>query len=291
MRHRLAGVAEVVGDGHRDVGHRHLPRTHHLVAADHAADRAIADRDQEGLVGDRRETQQPIRRVAQIEFVERRTAACGGVTRRTSRSIFGALPNNTSSGRSTGRVAVLPVFEHQHAGVVDFADHRVRAALARARCAAKSSRLARHRRRARSAPATRCTTAPWATCRARRSESPRRSMTRAATRRVRDRLRAPRSTGRPRRRRGSSRIGLSVQRARAAVDDLLRAPLDLRIATLHRGEIEIGARRAAVHRRRRAAAEADQHRGPAEHDDLRADRDLALLDVLAAHVAQSRRRS
>ena len=108
-RHRFTGVPEVIGDRHRDVGDRHLPRAHHLVAADHAADRAIADRDQEGLVGDGREAQQAIGRVAQIEL----SAANGSLrrrTRRTSRSIFGALPNNTSSGRSTGacRVACLP---------------------------------------------------------------------------------------------------------------------------------------------------------------------------------------
>ncbi len=74
---------------------------------------------------------------------------------------------------------------------------------------------------------------------------------------------------------------------RAAVDDLLRAPLDFRIATLHRGEIEIGAGGAAVHRRRRSAAETDQHRRPAEHDDFRTHRNLALLHVLATHVAET----
>ncbi len=78
-RHRFAGMAEVVGNRHGDVGHRHLPGPHHLVAADHAADGAIADRNQEGLVGHRRETQQPIRGFAQVELRGRRTppaAAC-----------------------------------------------------------------------------------------------------------------------------------------------------------------------------------------------------------------------
>jgi hypothetical protein len=37
-------------------------------------------------------------------MAERSSGVDGGASRRTSRSIFGALPNNTSSGRSTGRV-------------------------------------------------------------------------------------------------------------------------------------------------------------------------------------------
>jgi hypothetical protein len=56
----------------------------------------------------------------------------------------------------------------------------------------------------------------------------------------------------------------------AAVDDLLAAALHLRVAALHRGEIEVLAALAARHRRGGAAAEADQHRRAAQHDQLRA---------------------
>jgi hypothetical protein len=42
-RHCFAGMAEVVGNRDGDVGHRHLPGPDHLVAADHAADGAVAD--------------------------------------------------------------------------------------------------------------------------------------------------------------------------------------------------------------------------------------------------------
>jgi hypothetical protein len=69
--HGFAGVAEVVGDRHRDIGHRHLPGPHHLVAADHAAHRAIADGNEEGLVGHGREAQQAISRVAQVDAGQR----------------------------------------------------------------------------------------------------------------------------------------------------------------------------------------------------------------------------
>src|SRR5690606_6510221 len=81
--------------------------------------------------------------------------------------------------------------------------------------------------------------------------------------------------------------GILAPERRAAVDDFLRAALDLRVATLHRGEIEVGTRGTAAHRRSRAAAEADEHGRPAQHHDLRAHRDVAFLNVVAAHVAEA----
>src|SRR5690606_32998380 len=75
----------------------------------------------------------------------------------------------------------------------------------------------------------------------------------------------------------------------AAVDDLLRAPLHLGVAALHGREVELRLALPRTLRRRGAAAQADQHRGAAEHDELVAGRGLALLDVDAAHVAQAAR--
>ena len=60
--HGFARVALVAAQGDGGVGHRHLPGAHHLIAADQSAHRAIADRDQKGLVGDRRQTQQAVQR-------------------------------------------------------------------------------------------------------------------------------------------------------------------------------------------------------------------------------------
>ena len=109
-RHRFAGVAEVVGDGHGDVGHRHLPRAHHLVAADHAADGAIADRNQEGLVGHRRETQQAIGGFAQVELVGRRTqpAAASRDARRAASSAPCLTTLRAADPPGACRAACLP---------------------------------------------------------------------------------------------------------------------------------------------------------------------------------------
>ena len=52
--HGLAGVDVEGGGGDGAIGHGHLPRADHLIAADESADRAVADRDEERLVRDGR---------------------------------------------------------------------------------------------------------------------------------------------------------------------------------------------------------------------------------------------
>ena len=74
-------------------------------------------------------------------------------------------------------------------------------------------------------------------------------------------------------------MGLCIAQRPAAVDDFLRAALHLRVAALHRGEIQIRAAAAAADRGGGAAAQADQHGRAAEHHQLRADRHLALLHM------------
>ena len=71
------------------------------------------------------------------------------------------------------------------------------------------------------------------------------------------------------------------------VDHFLRTPLDLGVTALHRGKIQIGAGGAAADRRSGAAAQSDEHGRSAQHDELRADRHLALLNIRAANVAQA----
>ncbi|MCY1501904.1 hypothetical protein D9M68_359910 [compost metagenome] len=73
----------------------------------------------------------------------------------------------------------------------------------------------------------------------------------------------------------------------AAVDDLLAAALHFRVLALHRGEVEVGGAGAGRHRGCGTAAEADQHGRAAQHDELGADADLALLHVLGADVAHA----
>jgi hypothetical protein len=67
----------------------------------------------------------------------------------------------------------------------------------------------------------------------------------------------------------------------AAVDDFLRAPLNLGVAALHRSEIEVGVVAAGGHRTGGAATEADQHARATELDQQRAGRQRAGLERLA----------
>jgi hypothetical protein len=57
----------------------------------------------------------------------------------------------------------------------------------------------------------------------------------------------------------------------ATVDDFLAAALHFRVFALYRSEVQVGRTGAGGHRRSRAAAQADQHRRAAEHDQLGAD--------------------
>ena len=100
--HGFAAVTVVAAQADRDVGHRHLPRSHHLIAADHSADRAIADGDQKGLVGNRRQAQQVDRATRRCVAPAVDSGARVLATDRTSRVMRGGLPSSTSIGMSTG---------------------------------------------------------------------------------------------------------------------------------------------------------------------------------------------
>ena len=56
----------MVGKGDRDIGHRHLPGTGHLVAMRQAADRPVGDGDQEALARDAGVAKDGIGRVADV---------------------------------------------------------------------------------------------------------------------------------------------------------------------------------------------------------------------------------
>ncbi len=83
----------------------------------------------------------------------------------------------------------------------------------------------------------------------------------------------------------ANRIG--VAELPAAVDDFLRAALDLRIAALHRIEIEVCRVGAGCHRRCRAAAEADEHAGAADLHDQCAVRQRVLVRIARDDVADA----
>ena len=65
-RHRGAVVALVAGRDDGVVGDGQLERAAHLVAVDHAGDRAVRDRDEERLVRDRRVREHAQQRLARL---------------------------------------------------------------------------------------------------------------------------------------------------------------------------------------------------------------------------------
>ena len=83
--------------------------------------------------------------------------------------------------------------------------------------------------------------------------------------------------------------GVGIAKRPAGVDDFLHTPFHFRVATLHGGKVEVRAARAAVHGRSGTATQSDEHGRAAEHDDGRARRNVALLDVLTADVAETTR--
>ena len=95
-----------------------------------AADGAIADGDEEGLVGHRRQAQHAIDRLAQLDALRDRDGCDAGAALRTSRRMRGGLPSSTSIGMSHRLVAEQRIAHHQLAVAVDLADDRERAALA-----------------------------------------------------------------------------------------------------------------------------------------------------------------
>ena len=249
--------------------------------ADEAVDRAVADGDEEGLVGHGGQAQHARDGLAQVDAARSRTAAARRGARLTSRTILGGLPSSTASGMSMGW---LP-----KCGSVDHAACRRR------------WRCPTHGEGAALAPAQRLERVEpvggdgqhVALLRLVAPDLERRHAglvvrdlaqleARAAPavvdqlgQRVGQAARADVVDGDDR---------VVVAERPAAVDDLLAAALHLGVVALHRGEIEILLRGARGHRRGRAAAEADEHGRAAEHDDGRARRDLALLDQWPARM-------
>ena len=253
------------GGRHGDVAHRHLPGADERVAADHAADAAVADRDEEALVGDRRQAQQrarapragratsPIEAVAAAHSAPRvplhaRRPAEQVLDRHVDDAFAGARIRDAGAGRRR-RPRRSPRTDSARAAERD-----------------EGVEAARPRARARSAPAPRCTRSRAATCPARRSarcESSMRPPPGATT------------SGTAFERPAGADVVDHQDRVRVAhrpagVDDLLRAALHLGVAALHGREVEFLAAGAAPLRGGRAAAEADQHRRPAEQHERRA---------------------
>jgi len=81
--------------------------------------------------------------------------------------------------------------------------------------------------------------------------------------------------------------GVLVTQLPATVDDFLATTLHFRVFALYRSEIQVRRAGAGGHRGSRAAAQTDQHRRAAEHDQLGTDADLALLHVFGTDVTHA----
>ena len=284
--HGLAAIIVIAVQRYRHIGNRNLPRPHHLVAADQPAHGAIADGDQEGLVGNRGQTQQSFEGIGDGRALGRKTGDNLGSRLRTSRIMRGGLPSSTSMRHVHRRAMQQRIVDQQPPSPV-ISPTTAKGQRSRSHSAA-NARRSREAARARSAPAPRCTRSPSATVPTRRWES------------CADRFgrrdgcarspRARRWTVRRRPRRGSTKWD-SYRPRPATVDDLLGAALNFRVAALHRCEIQISGTLAAADRRGRAAAQTDQHGGSAEHDQRRTHDHVFFLDILPPAMAQVRRRS
>jgi hypothetical protein len=126
---RLACIALVIGERDRAVGHRHLPGADELVARAQAADGAVADRHQEGLVRHGRVLQHAQRRgvqanLAEVEALQRRRCALH-FAQHLRRFPEDELQLDVHGIRPGPRIG-----HYQAAVVGGGADHRERAALA-----------------------------------------------------------------------------------------------------------------------------------------------------------------
>ena len=281
-RHGFTGALVVTGGGHRAVGHRHLPGADHLIAVHQAGHRPVADGDQEILGGHRGQAHDPLDGVLEFD-------ALGG--ERLALEIFpvvGALhfrrlAEQQVHGQVHRRVAEVVVGHFQVFRFGGLAEHRERRTLALAQRLEALQVLRQHRQHV----AFLCFVAPdlhRAHARLgtgdgaqRQFGAPivvvdqfRQGVGEAAGAHVVDRHNRIVLTQRP-----------------AAVDHFLDPAFDFRVVALHRGEIQRFVGFAAGHGTGGAAAQADQHGGAADHDDLGARRNRFLVHVAVTHVAQA----
>ncbi len=272
----------MVRERYGDVRDRYLPRSDKLIPADEPANRTVTDGDEKGLVRDRRKPQYPINRLAQVDAIQ---------IERPGLHIHGAhvaqhprrLAEEHVDWHVDGIVLEQRVLDDQLSGSVDFADHGVRASLAYCDVLEDTQRRGLHAEHV-------------SLLRLVAPQLHRRHSRLGAGNRAQVNARAPLavrySLGHRIRQSARAHIvnehdGILIAELPASVDDFLRAALDFRIAPLNRGEIQVRARGSAADGGCRAAAETDQHRRTAEHDEPRTHRHFGLLNVRTADIAQS----
>ena len=279
-RHRLSQIAFVAHDRDRAVRDRHLPRPDHLIAHRQSAHGAIADRDQERLVGHRRQAQHALAGIGQRNAaqIDRRKilAHMSHIAMHLRR-----LAEQHVHRHVDRRVAVLRVDHLQLPLLGRRADHREQTTFALAQFAKQRQALRRNAEhitllRFIAPDLHRCQPAFFQRHLAQIEHGAasgivcdfRESIGQTARADIMDRQDRVVFPHRP-----------------AGVDHFLRAPLHFGIAALHRVEIQIGGVRTGGHRRRRAAAHADAHAGAAQLDQQAARGQFLFLCLQRRNVA------
>ena len=281
-RHRFAVVAVEAGGGYRAVGHRDLPRADHLVASDHAGHGAVADGHEEGFLGHRRQVQYAVNRVGDGDRLAIQRAALGFQSLHVAGHFrrFAKQDVQRQIDRLIVKVAVAQAQVLLGGG---FANNRIWRALAAAQLVEQRQLL---RGDCQDITFLRFVTPDLQRAHAWLIAQDIAQLEFTAAAAVADQLRhGVGETAGADVVDKQDRVG--VAQLPAAVNHFLTATLHFRVVTLDGGEIEVGIGLTGGHGRRRAAAEADVHRRAAQHDQLRADGNLALLHVLAADVADT----
>ena len=282
--HRLPGEAAIVAGGHRAIGDGHLPGADHLVACHQAGDAAVADGDEEGLVGHGRQGQDPGDGLVQVDRPEVERGP-----RRGHPLHVAVHPRRLAEqglhGQVDGRCAELRIGQRQVPGLDGLPDHGIGTALAFAdrlegvdlggvdgQDIALLGLVA---------PDLQGRQAGLGIGDAAQLEA-------AAPLGVVDQF--GQGVGEAA---GAHVVdeedGVGLAARPAAVDDLLAAALHLRVGPLDRGEVQVLGRGPAGHAGGRAATQPDQHRRTTEDHQRRPRREGLLGDVLGTDVADAPR--
>ena len=281
-RHSLAGVGMESGRRHADIRHRHLPGTHHLVPRHQTTNGAIADVNEETLVGHRWAAQHAPGRLAQLDAIQLDWRE-SGIFPPALATHFRRLAEQQGHGDIDRVIAKQAVRQNQLLLGRGLADDGIGTTLPLAKGAELVQSLRfegediaflgfvapdLHRRHARFVAKHlaefEAAAAPGI------MDDFRHRIGQAAGADIMD---------------GQYRRG--VAKRIAAVDDFLAAALHFRVVALHRGEIQILGAFPGCDRRGRAASQSDQHRRTAQHHDGGPGRHGVLAQLRGPDVAHA----
>ncbi len=282
-RHRFTRVAVEADQGHRTVGNRHLPRPDHRISGTHSPHRAVADRDQECLAGDRGMPQYVERALLDVQAraIERRQRLLDMANVAMHARGFA----EQHAHRHVDRERAAGAVDHQLTVVSDAADHRVRTALAPRDPIERRELVGRDRQRIALlrlvAPDLERTHSAFLDGNVGEHDAS------AALGLIREFRHCIRQAA-------GAHVVNRQHRVMCAeppttIDDFLRAALHLRIAALDRIEIELFGVHSGIHARGSPAAEPDAHSRSTELHEQGARRQIVLAHLIVADVADTPR--